>query len=145
MTSVARHRRPLRDALKKAVVVLSLLIAPLAQASVLHVCDMMGGTVASDCCCGDAHARPLRDPSASDGCCSVSIELRGPEFAAASVAPSGHPTERTLDDVPPVAVASQALHLAQTSADRPSRARQRAIVVPADGALAPVNPTSPAP
>ena len=70
--------------LKKFAVLLMLVLAPLAQARAVYFCSMMGGEVATECCCGDAHERMRHDGAATDACCTVSIEPGRAEFAAAA-------------------------------------------------------------
>ena len=96
-----------RTILKKAVIVLMLVITPLAQANVVFVCSMMNGEAVEHCCCPDAKSRrSAGDNADAAACCTVSIEMRDVEFASTS--PDDQKAKRLGDNSPDVAIVSAA-------------------------------------
>ena len=69
--------------LKKAFIVLLLLITPFAQARTVLFCPMMSGEVAEHCCCPGHAGRtiPMQRDVSDGACCDVVIVVSDKEFA----------------------------------------------------------------
>jgi len=89
---------------KKAVIVLMLLITPFAQARAALVCSMMHGQIVEHCCCaGEARHAPSNQRDAAEGaCCEVVIEVSDQDFAGVS---ADRPVVKRVDhDAPDTSV-----------------------------------------